>query len=65
MTFWDAFKNSTIIQAIITLVVLLAVCYLAIMQLPIPDLLSTTTALIVGFYFGSKVQASKIMQGPS
>lgn len=63
MDFWEAFKNSTIIQGTITLVVVAGVTYLAVTQQPIPEVLSGWGALVVGFYFGSKVQAS-VMQGP-
>lgn len=58
MTFWEAFKNSTILQAVITLLVLSAVVYLAVTNQPVPQLLESTAGLIIGFYFGAKVQQS-------
>ncbi len=63
MTFWEAFKNSTIIQGLITLIVMSAVVYLVVQNMPVPPMLEAFAGLIVGFYFGSKVQAS-VMQGP-
>lgn len=53
----EAFLNSTIIQAVITLVVVGTICYLIIVGQPIPDFLKEIGGLVIGFYFGAKVQA--------
>jgi hypothetical protein len=56
-TFWALFKESVIIQALMALVLLGTICYLTIMQIAVPDLISQAFVLILGFYFGSKAQA--------
>lgn len=54
--FWQLFEESLIVQALITLALVLTVCYLFATGQEIPDLLSTALMLVLGFYFGSKVQ---------
>ena len=56
-TFWTLFKESVIIQALMALVLLGTICYLCIIQVPVPDLISQSFILILGFYFGAKTQA--------
>ena len=53
-TFWRLLEESVIIQGTITLVMVLAVIYLSVTGQPCPDVLSSSTALALGFYFGSK-----------
>lgn len=55
-TFWKLLQESVIVQALITLVLVIAVCYLAVTNQPVPDLLSTSLMLVLGFYFGQKTQ---------
>jgi hypothetical protein len=55
-TFWKLLQESVIVQALITLVLVIAVAYLSITQQPVPDLLSTSLMLVLGFYFGQKTQ---------
>lgn len=54
--FWELFEESLIVQALITLALVLTVCYLFATGQEIPDLLSAALMLVLGFYFGSKVQ---------
>lgn len=54
--FWDLMQRSVILQAIITLVLISLICYLVIVGREVPDLISSLTLLVVGFYFGSKVE---------
>ena len=53
-TFWRLLEESVIIQGTITLVMVVAVVYLAVTGQECPDVLSSSTALALGFYFGSK-----------
>ncbi len=54
--FWDALQNSTILQASISTILVLTICYLFIAGRPIPELLASLTTLVFGFWFGSKSQ---------
>jgi membrane-bound ClpP family serine protease len=54
--FWELFRESVIVQALITLCLVGTVCYLVATGQEVPELLSTALMLVLGFYFGSKVQ---------
>jgi len=54
--FWELFQESVIVQAAITLALVLTVCYLVATGQEVPELLSTALMLVLGFYFGSKAQ---------
>lgn len=56
--FWDLVKDSTIIQGLITLSVIGVTCYLWATGQPVPQDLWTADGIILGFFFGSKVQAA-------
>jgi len=53
-TFWRLFEESVIVQALITLALVLAVVYLVATGQVVPDILSSALMLVLGFYFGSK-----------
>ena len=55
--FLDLLRESVIVQAAITLCLVVTVCYLTATGQAVPELLSTALMLVLGFYFGSKVQA--------
>ena len=55
-TFWKLFQESVIVQALITLALVITTCYLVATGQDVPELLSTALMLVLGFYFGSKVQ---------
>ena len=57
-TFWDLFKQSVILQGILTLALWGTVIYLVIVQQPVPDLIAMGATSILGFWFGTKVQAA-------
>lgn len=57
-TFWTLFRESTVIQAVITGMICLTVCGLVIRGMPIPDSLDRSMILILGFYFGTKSNAA-------
>lgn len=53
---WELLRESVIVQALLALVCMAVVCYLAATSQPIPDVLVNALMLILGFYFGSKTQ---------
>lgn len=55
-TFWTLLRDSVIIQGIVTLACVGTIIYLAVTGQPIPELLQTVTTLVIGFWFGSKVE---------
>lgn len=54
--FWDLLKESVIVQGVLTLALAGAVIYLCVIGQSVPDLLANAFLLVIGFYFGSKVQ---------
>lgn len=55
--FLQLLRESVIVQGLITLSLVVTVCYMYASQKPIPvDLLGLLT-LVIGFYFGAKVQS--------
>ena len=52
--FWDAMNKSIVVSSVLALCVLLTICYLAIAQLPIPEVLILGFGTILGFFFGSR-----------
>jgi len=57
-TFWDLFKQSIILQAVLTVMLWGVICYLVIVNRTVPDILSAGGMGILGFWFGTKVQSS-------
>ena len=55
--FWDEFSKSTITSGFLAIIIWVIICYLAVMQLPIPDILYFGGAAIIGFFFGAKGKA--------
>lgn len=51
----DLIKGSTIIQGLVTLMILGVICYLIIKGQPVPELLIGTAGTLIGFWFGTKV----------
>lgn len=56
--FWELFKQSVILQGVLTLALWGTVIYLVIVGQPVPDLLAMGATSILGFWFGTKVQAA-------
>lgn len=54
--FWELLKQSVIIQGLITVMLIGTICYLALSGKIIPQFIEDITALVIGFYFGAKVQ---------
>ncbi len=51
----ELLRSSVIIQGLVTFVVVVSTCYLYINQVPVPDALAGMVGVILGFYFGNKV----------
>jgi len=55
-TLIELLRESVLIQAVITLIVVTGVVYLYASGRPVPQELWSLVSLIIGFYFGSKVE---------
>ena len=56
--FWELFEQSIIVQSIITLMLIGAVTFMYVCQVEVPDNLVNMALLVLGFWFGTKVQGS-------
>ena len=54
--FWELFRESVIVQACLALVMLITICYMYAMGREVPDSLMNAFMVVLGFYFGQKVQ---------
>lgn len=54
--FWELLAKSTIFQGIITLLLLVTLCYLWATGQEVPDSLVQSSTLVLGFFFGAKAQ---------
>ena len=54
--FWDLLERSVIVQGILTLAFAGTVCAMTLMARPVSQEIWTALAVILGFWFGSKVQ---------
>ena len=54
--FWQLLSESTIVQALVTLVLVVADCFLWATGKPVPPELLQLTTVVVGFWFGTKAQ---------
>ena len=52
--FKTEFSKSNIISGLLALVIWLVVCYLAVTQVPIPDVLTAAGMAVIAFFFGAK-----------
>lgn len=57
-TFWELFKNSIIVQSLVTLMFCAAVVYMYVTGQEVPADLINIMLLILGFWFGTKVQGT-------
>ncbi len=57
--FWKLFKESVILQAVLTLMVWSVILYMLANGQEVGSELWSVGSLIIGFYFGSKVEAWK------
>lgn len=61
--FYDLLRESVLVQALITFLLGCVICYLAVVGKPIPEMLTTAFMVIIGFYFGQKVQTQSYIAG--
>lgn len=54
--FWEYLEKSVLVQASVTLILVLTTCYLWLNKMPVPDLLVALISLVMGFWFGTKTQ---------
>lgn len=54
-TFLDLLKSSVIMQGLLSLLVVGAYVYMLIAGLTIPETLTVSVGLVLGFFFGSKL----------
>ena len=55
VTFMELLQDSVIVQSLVTLILIGVDAYLAVIDMPIPDSLINATMLVLGFWFGSKM----------
>lgn len=56
MSFWTLFKQSTILQAVLTIMIWGSIIYLIVTGQMVPPELKLAGEFTLGFYFGTKVQ---------
>lgn len=54
----ELFRTSALIQGCMALAGFGAICYLAVVGRPIPEILAALVGTIVGYYFGTKTSQS-------
>lgn len=54
--FWNLLRESVITQALVTLVLVITVCFMAATGRAIPQLLEWSLVAVLCFYFGTKSQ---------
>jgi len=57
--FWELFRESIIVQSLVTLVMITTICVMFMMERPIPKEMWGAAMLILGFWFGSKTAFTK------
>jgi len=55
-TFWSLLKESIIVQSLVTMMLIITIIVLVLTNREVPDVLVNLTTLVVGFWFGTKVQ---------
>jgi uncharacterized membrane protein YfcA len=55
-TFWQLFRESVILQGVLTVSLWGVLLYLVVIGQEVPDVLMAGATTVLGFWFGSKVQ---------
>ena len=55
-TFWTLLKESIIVQSLVTLMLITTIVILVLTGREVPDVMVNLTTLVIGFWFGTKVQ---------
>jgi uncharacterized membrane protein AbrB (regulator of aidB expression) len=58
--FWELLERSIIVQSLVTLICVGAITYLYTTGKEVPSTLVDITLLILGYWFGSKVQSEAV-----
>ena len=58
--FWELFAESVIVQAFLSTLFAVTLCYMYIVQIPVPQELVALLGIIIGFFFGGKVQIAAV-----
>ncbi len=58
--FWELFAESVIVQAFLSILFAGTLCYMYIVQIPVPQELVALLGIIIGFFFGGKVQIAAV-----
>lgn len=56
--FWSMFRESVVMQGLLTVGLWAAIIYLIVQDQTVPDLLIAGGNLVLGFWFGAKKQTS-------
>ena len=54
--FWELLEESVILQATLTIIMAVLIAVLVLTGREIPDIVSTSFAVVLGFYFGAKTE---------
>ncbi len=54
--FWELFAESVILQGILAIMFGGTICYMYLVQIPVPQELVGLLGIIIGFFFGAKTQ---------
>ena len=57
--FWELLEESVLVSGVIALSCIGAVVYLSVTGKPVPDILVNISMVVVGFFFGGKVQQAQ------
>lgn len=57
-TLANMLERSTLTSGVIALILVITVCYCAIIQIPVPDALNYALAGVIGWFFGAKSNAA-------
>ena len=55
-SFLENFFSYKGISAVIAMILLITICLLVILKIEIPDIISSSFGLVIGFYFGQRVK---------
>ncbi|MDP2107145.1 MAG: hypothetical protein Q8J76_14205 [Desulfobulbaceae bacterium] len=58
--FWELFAESVILQGVLSLMFGGTICYMYVTQIPVPQELVALLGIIIGFFFGGKVQIAAV-----
>jgi hypothetical protein len=61
-TFWDLFKQSVILQGVLTVMIWGTICYLVATGQAVPDIISAGGMGILGFWFGTKTTSAVLVK---